>query len=818
MAAQPTDLPTVQGFNFHALTLLPLRDTLVYLPAADNAGLPASLQAGDFNETPSGQPSVTQSTVLVTIDSGRYGMPHLRLHFRRPLQAGPDFSLCFEPGVEVRTRSGAFRQLESLEFDKLGRPGGGGHMYDKDAPEIARMDKNIRRRVVRIIVTTRQCTVLDTMDSLRNWRQLVNPQSAEQQIVNAYQSREVVTARLYVLLRSEAHAVGFFQSCLEPLQACIKHRVMPLHQYTSPNPRLFGLNLPFRYQLRDGIYQQTRGGPDSHHMLMDTQTRTTRQPVARVHMVGHIREFQASSSFCNSLSQVSQAHGTHRIQIRQSAFNHLSSATSQVANVGGIQTPNSQYTYLGYVELSGTPQMGQMTAPPPGKHFEMLIRQGNNSVRVLGMVLSLPSGIFGRFSYQFVVHLLGLPDVIRQQVARQVVEYDLALTYIGDEWPANAQLASMRLFERTTTDHMRVMLQQAAIFPATRHGPQGEDIRGNVPVWDRAISDILALPGFQASPLSPAERGFLQTGVQRVDWKIQLLQVSTSTRSFMSVLALVLAAVATGRRVVIVAESLRDRVQCANRLSEWLAVLASKPNMSCQNTWRLATLACYTTVNSDEGDKRDGDARALRLTVAMKYMTDDLPHHDWLTGDAGSPRQTRSRTNQLERVPVNLGIGGAIQRLVQGAITSQQPLGELQTYFRHRREVLDDDILGRLTPNQLRERLQTRQNTVERALDTSDILVTDCATAMTTEVTRAFPQSFIVMTGTHDIHFVKAMSALMCYPNMNALMVCGAPPVGSDGMVGRLASYAPENEALLSFPRSFWEVLRLTGRRQAVAL
>jgi hypothetical protein len=126
-------------------------------------------------------------------------------------------------------------------------------------------------------------------------------------------------------------------------------------------------------------------------------------------------------------------------------------------------------------------------------------------------------------------------------------------------------------------------------------------------------------------------------------------------------------------------------------------------------------------------------------------------------------------------------------------------------YYEDRAAVIDNQGLS---IDQVHNVRGGPHNAVRNALKGADILITNAATAVSSDVRACFPKLVIMLINAQHATFAQATSVFMVYPKLEAGFVVG---VDGETLVDCTFASLGNKEASASFFRSFWIMQRNNG-------
>ena len=740
------------------------------------------------------------------IDAGRLGTPALELTIeRKGVGHAPtrDATIAYEPGVAES--GGTKYQLQSFVTAWLGKPGGGGHAYDYDPQAIKEASLDVKKRTLRVTITTNSHLALDP-NAVHALNVALPAGSNSRQLLARMTSwTEEFRAKIYCVV--PAASVDFLKArVLAPFESAFTLRLTPFHQYTSLQG--ISLNLPslptFRTHMYCNIDANGQYGPATLQ-VRDTRSYRITRPMAMMNCVGVVREDQAVESFCIDLGTCFQSARFVRPSIKGLAFATRAFGTN--SDRGVVPEPLDLRLCLVYMGRVRTKGVHQISSPPPFYMFELeCFRQtANESLastgeKAYGMVLDVGARVLQKNDASFVMALWISDANFKARLApyasRANVE-PVLLRYIQNQKVPQTRLNAVKEFDTLSSIPSVLALQGKVLYhpfplPSTsrdlRHGPTPPrnnpvELNRLTALYNNAVTDLRNLSCM--TNMSPAELQLLTQVPGQIQDYAEAIRISVASDRFRAVCALVIALSAVSNQddskyetiVCVVPPGDRSKI-CYELYRMCRAAVAHSG--ACSGIWRKKNLLAYTATDvelaalpagstSDSNNLSDiSNPLRERLDLTFKYLASDAPQHSFLLDEDGAYFNAPLNAPPKDHAPLDVSMGDAKQKY----FASMQNVAERNQYFADRKNVLDG---VNLTPDEVRQ-VQSRLRSIDRkVLQNTDFLITDYPTAMCEVVKSAFSRPILVLVGIERLTFAEAAGVLLAFKNYSAVFMLGDP-------------------------------------------
>jgi hypothetical protein len=778
----------------------------------------------------------------VDFNGGRLGTPGLEILIEHvPTNLGA--SVFFEPGVAEGSRY----HLHSFKTEWLGRPGGGGHMYDQDPRSVGAASLDIKKRTLKVRIHIYGQVSPDPSAIGALYRALPAG-SAERRFIASLTtpSDNGLAIWIYCVVPVEAMTVLEARS-LAYLRHAVANRVPPYYQYTHPQNviNLSMLPLPgFRRNMYCRISStgpQTRYGPATFE-LMDTRGRRAPRPVAQVNQVGLIRDWQRYQAFCTKIRGSLQS-----LKLVRTSWPVLGAATRAFGAITGrpaVPEPTDKTLLLGLINVVRTKERFPIKSPYPGA-IALLAWHGKRADGrlaptgevAMGMVLQVAQSDLNAVGAKVVFGLWTQSQSLKRHAVRGVanaVPEWVEVRFITNTKLPEAQLHALEAFSKQitvpaiTSLHANVLFSPSPI-PQTpkdlRHGPSASENDPNElnnceTRFANAVQDLRSLP--QMANLSQSELQFLTQVPAEISGFYRLVRASVARESFRAVLGLALTLTntrpqtASGKKsthqTILVIDNVEDRSKICYDIHRLLKGMVAKGRNGGE-LWKGKKILSWSAVDIEHHfTPPPRDQTALRndlenvihpfreqFELFCKFIYSDLPEHSIALDQTGTYIRAPFNDPPANHTPLGMSMGDA-----------------KQDYFvRHPQEAhqyyLDRANMINHAPGNIDaiHEMQRRCHIVDRnVLGEADILITDPATAMSEDAKAAFPTPIIMYMNGQAALFPEAAGVLMAYPKMEAAFVIG--DTTDNRHPPQVASGEGRNEAWKTYGRPIWTMMANT--------
>jgi hypothetical protein len=740
--------------------------------------------------------------IRIHLNAGRIGLPAAELRIQMPTLTGgntTELRMAFEPGVHAPSAPGANRyNLQQFSGKFQGRPGGAGSMYREDHPDLrGETDVAKKKRTLKMKITTHGFVPYpDTfaMDAILG------------------DARTPPTACDFIRMLRDATAANMIWYCMfdadvldrvrveivDPFQTIINQRRPPLSQY-DPTRQVLTLDMARYKDFGNKMYctadQNIPGGfTGPRHHLPDMQGRTAVDTVAKLHIIGHIREFHGqkdlNQAFCNTLQDIRVVKSKYEIHRR---------APGDPAAQSGDVTPNDCYVYVIYINVASAITQ-DYDAPPPGARFQ-IFWQTKVTESAYGIVLDVLPSTLREKNAAFVMALFKVPPQAKGRAATRSAyakPEKVRMVLIPNRMTAQAQLDALHRYANMSNKPVIVSLKLLSVYRRSISKLSTRDIRGNAATWNRALIETRAYP-LQNRALTPGADNMLTQLVQHVDRYIELLETPLQGPHINACLALTWQFLATGLSVIIVSDHPESRSDLAYQIWEMRRIAVQAPEFG--NLWFEKKLLAYTcSAISHDGDSPAAVQTRRALDLSSRYL-DDLPNHEWPCDESGNLGQSVSINRRQGSVPPTMSMGNAIHAVIGNLYTPQAR----RQYYLDRQQDIDNT---RPASTDVKPILEFRNALELQIIQKTDVLITDSATAVTENVRNSMKNAVLIYMDTQATPFSTVAATIASYPNAHQVFVCGNR---ADNRY-RLRWYARnDNEARAATAHGAWNVFVRAG-------
>jgi hypothetical protein len=778
----------------------------------------------------------------VNFNGGRLGNPGLEVYIEH-VPSRRSAKVIFEPGVS----HGPNFHLHSFSTEWLGRPGGGGHMYNKDPVSVRNLPLDVKKRTLKVRIQTFGHVSPDpsAIGALLN----VLPANSLARQLLARSTAWVNTsfeAWIYCVVPEDS-VTAFEARSLAPLRLAVANRLPPYHQLSHPQ-NVLNLSMPRLPGFRNGIYFSATstapaiqyGGPILP--LADTRGRRAPLPVAQVHANGVIREEQCYETFCNGIAATPQF--MKLIRASSPVLGSPTAAYGSTTPNPAVVLPNDQAPFFGCVDRLNFAGQYSILLPRAGEIFALSWwRQQADGTwaptgeNACGIVLRLSDADHTTAGTCLVLGLSMLSEPLKQRASRHIVDAVADVVRFG--WVPNAKVAhieldALRQFSTQAVVPMVASLQANVLFqplgarnvPQTRrdlrNGPSPPynntaELTHRVARYNSGVQDLCSLP--QMANMTQNETKLLNRVPGRIDGFFQMLHTSPVHVQFRALGGLALALTNAGNpngaarkgthQILVVVEDQSDCSRICYALND-LVQAAKTHGRNDGELWKRKKIVSYSTVELNHQFAPPRDTNAIQNTnlshplhplreqmeLAFEQTFSDLPEHSAILDQQGAYLNAHFANPPAGRTPYGMSMGDATM-----VYHFNNPVNRNQ-YYTDRAAVIDNQPLSFDEIHDVRGR---RHGAVRNALKDVDILVTNAATATSSDVKASFATPIIMLINAHHTTFAQANSVFMAYPKLEAAFVVGAD--GHTLLPGTFASLG-NNEASESYFRSFWTMLR----------
>jgi hypothetical protein len=774
----------------------------------------------------------------VNFNGGRLGTPGLEIYIEH-VPSLRSAEINFEPGVS----HGPNFHLHSFSAEWLGRPGGGGHMYDKDPVSVRNLPLSVKKRTLKARIQTFGHVSPDpsAIGALLNVLPANSP--ARQLLARSTAwSNTGFEAWIYCVVPVDS-VTTFEARSLAPLRHAVANRLPPYHQLSHPQ-NVLNLSMPRLPGFRNSIYfNVTSTAPIQYGgsilPLADTRGRRAPLPVAQVHANGVIREQQCYETFCNGLSATLQF-----MKLIRASFPVLSSPTRAYGGTTpnpAVVSPDDQAPPFGCVDRLNFAGQHSILLPRAGEIFALSwwrqqvdgawVPTGENAC---GIVLRLSAADHITAGTSLVLGLSMLSEPLKQRVSRRIVDAVADVVRFG--WVPNVRMAqieleALRQFSTQAVVPMVASLQVNVLFQPLgakgvpqmrrdlRSGPSPPynntaELAQRVARYNSGVQDLCNLP--QMANMTQNETDLLNRVPGRIDGFFQMLHTSPVHVRFRALGGLALALTNAGspngaatHQILVVVEDQSDCSRICNALNE-LVQAAKTHGRNDGELWKRKKIVSYSTVGlshqfappprdiSAIQDNLSHPLHPLReqMELAFELTFSDLPEHAAILDQQGTYFNAQFANPPAGRTPYGMSMGDATM-----VYHFNNPVNRNQ-YYADRAAIIDNRLLSFDEIHNVRGR---RHDAARNALKGVDILVTNAATATNSDIKASFATPIIMLINAHHTTFAQANAVFMAYPKLEAAFVVGVD--GETLLPGTFASLG-NNEASESYFRSFWTMLR----------
>lgn len=761
-------------------------------------------------------------------DGGRLGTPGLQLWVEH-IPSRLIGKVFFEPGV---SQGGNFH-LQEFSTKWLGRQGGGGHKYDHEPVSVRTADLEVKKRTLKVCMKSFGHVSPDpsAIDAILNALPAHLPEHRLLTWSTAW-SKSSFNACIYCVV-PEDKITSLDARSLAPLRRAIKDRPPPYHQFSYPR-NVLNLTMPPLPEFRNHIYFNISGStPHGHRYdnvvlpLVDTLGRREPLPVAQVNANGLIREYQDSRIYHHDFASNLQC-----VRVVRASFRTLSRATRAFGGTTGnpaVALPLEEGPYFACVDSLNLTSQHKLLLPRAGEVFHVCrYRQQNGqwlptTETAWGVVLRLSPSDLAKIGTKIVLGLSMLSESLKQRAAGCItiaVAETVGFRWLPNNKVAETELEALRQFGKMLGLPMLTSLRINVLFQplGARNVPQGrKDLRhgpnppGNNPTelahrqasYNVGVQDLLS----QLATTSRNERDLLNHVPSLFDGLFQLLHASMAQVQFRSVLAAPLALTNAGHRIIIVVEDQAGSSSICHYINHLLKSLMAR-GRDGGRFWTRKKIVSYTTLEVEHRfdslfhdlDDLSSPEHPMRMQVELGFelLHSDLPEHSFMLDQQGQYFTANYASPPPARTPLAHSMGDAI---MLHHLSNPTQRGQ---YYADRAAVIDNRALS---ADQIRGIRARRHEAVRKALQGVDILVTNAATAVSTDVKASFDSPVIMLMDAHQTTFAQAISVFMAYSRLEAGFVVGVD--GETQLPGGKFASKDHNEASESFFRSFWATLRL---------
>jgi hypothetical protein len=821
--------PMMLDFHFQNISIQATYRSLFLISPED----PNKLEIGDLTRD-------TQDVrYRVNFDGGRLGTPGLEVYIEHVL-SHRSAKISFEPGVS----NGPNFHLHSFSTEWLGKPGGGGHMYDRDPVSVRNLPLDIKKRTLKVRIQTFGHVSPDP-SAIGALLTVLPANSPARQLLARATAWANTGFEAWIYCVVPADSVATFEArSLAPLRLAVANRLPPYHQLSYPQ-NVLNLSMPRLPGFRNGIYFNVTstapviryGGPILP--LADTRGRRAPLPVAQVHANGVIREQQHYEAFCTDLAATPQLMKLIRasVPVLSSPTRAYGGATPNPA----VVTPNDQAPLFGCVDHLNTAGHHSILLPRTGEIFALSWwRQQVDGTwaptgeKACGMVLRLSAADHIAVGASLILGLSMLSEPLKQRASHRIVE--AVAEVVRFSWVANAsttqiELEALTQFSAQPSVPMAASLQVNVLFqplgarniPQTRrdlrNGPSPPynntaELSHRVSRYNSGVQDLCNLP--QMADMTQNEAELLNRVPGRIDGFFQMLHTSPERVPFRALSALALALTNAGNpagaathQILVVVEDQSDCSRICYAMNGLLQA-AKTHGRNDGELWKFKKIVSYLTVElshqfapppCDIDTIQDNLSHPLhplreQMELAFEQTFSDLPEHAAILDQHGAYYNAQFANPLTDRTPYGMSMGDMtmLYHLDNPANRNQ--------YYADRAAIIDNRHLSFDEIHNVRGR---RRNAVRNVLKGVDILVTNAATATSSDIKASFATPIIMLINAHHTTFAQANAVFMAYPKLEAVFVVGVD--GQTLLPGTFASLG-NNEASESYFRSFWTMLR----------
>ena len=827
--------PMLNDFHFHNIRTFTFRALILSTPE-NTAG---SLEIGGLLEHP------RDFRIQATFDGGRLGTPGLELRFEH-IPSGKFAQIVFEPGVNA----GSNFNLQSFSSEWLGRPGGGGHLYDKDPVSVGDTELPVKKRTVKVRVQAHGHISPDpsAVGALVN---ILPQNSPVRRFIRRLTAWNDVGTSFWLYCVIPDQSIGAFQArTLAPLNLAVRYRVPPYHQLSHPQ-NVLNLDMERLPGFRNHMYCNIiPTGPHVRYtaaqlVLADTRGRRAPRHVADVHAAGVIRELQDYDTFCTDI--MGNYQSMKLVKASHPVLDRATRAFGGNTSNPPVALPIHQSPCFGCIDRVMFGGQHRILLPRAGEIFAIswgIEQTGGQWIameKAYGVVLRLSTSDLAEAGTGLVLGLWTWDPSIHQRATTSLanaIAETVRFDWIPNHKIAQTELEALKLFHTRSVAPMVISLQVETLFQpmGARNVPQSrKDLRlgpnpprnnavelaNRTSYYNGAVQDLCSLP--QLANMTQTEINLLRQVPGRIDGLFQLLQTSPAQHHFRSVLALALLLSSAGgsrdttkkgtHQVILVVEDPGD----SSGICHDLYALLQSAKTSGRNDgelWNSKKMIAYSTLeieheftpqppneNAIRSQSIANPAHPLRewAELAFEYLLSDFPEHHFLMDQTGHHWNQSFANPPAGCTPLGMSMGDA------NMITYLHNAAGRDQYYADRAAVIDNSALSTEKVHDVRAK---RHAAVQRVLRDVDILVTNAATAASVDVKASFSNPIIILINAQHRTFAQALSVLMAFPKLEAGFVVGVDRVTpQNGMFASLG----HNEAQHSFFRSFWTMLRNNG-------
>lgn len=823
------DLPTSPNFDFHDIRVMGPYPTLILHGEPNQA---TSLELGSLTPV---QPH--QVSYMIRLNGGELGTPGIEITIAAPAIVGTpanpiaapaiSLTLAYEPGVPVGTRGNEpWFNLTRFQADWLGRPGGAGHSYDHDPDTVGNSSLNVKRRTLRVQMTTHGYVSSDSR-ALRELRQRFGAAGNPHGRLLAQLTSPTFVGKAYFTMPDEATRQAFTDHVLNHLRRAHQARIPPYHQYYRP-VNVVGLEMdPLpgfrRHMMCDRTFQAgiaTYSAP--HKLLPDTLGRRDIRLVTTIHGVGVCREEQAYDMYCKELEKASI-----RIRVVRTRDPVLSKATrDQQANTiyGPAAEPADQHVYVGLCRIENTNSQPPIRIPQSGTlAFLSWIRRDAQDVtatgeQAFGMVLHHHAR-HASTDVDFAMALYLREGPLKQQAPTNPAnakDDHILFGYIRNWQPVRTQLGGI--------ERLGVLAIMNPVLTNLRTLMIPQDI------WTTSFRDLSRGPNNQLNPAicATATAWFTTSSLlrnanmqdiavlnlsSRMDGYVQRIRTTTTGDSAKSVYALMCTLMLLGYRFAVAIDEPAARSEFVYGLRGFLnsvrtnPMFVNRPNLDAKRilSCSFVDVEVASAINAQSTNLSSTDhPRRRKLDLVFKYMLGGLAEEAVLY-DAGTYHTSPDNSPPLNCTPQAWSMADCIAGYFRRNPTLRSQ------YFADRARVLN---AGQIQAND-QLAIEGRLKAVHQAVFAEqDVVVCDYNTAMSRDIAKSFEDHILILGNTQRIPISKFAAVIVRHSSLKAAILLGCPGDQRFGPM-QLASHG-QNEAMTSFGRSAWDHLERGSGPQSI--
>ena len=780
--------------------------------------LPTSLEIGSLTPV---QPN--QVNYMIRLNGGELGTPGVEITITAPaasvMAPAITVTLAYEPGVRAGSRSEEDRyNLISLDALWLGRSGGAGHMYDHDPNVVGNSMLDVKKRTLRVQVTTHGFVSSDPT-ALRQLRQRFSAAGNRHGQLLAMLTSPDFTGKLYFRVPSMPSIQMFNDDVLSHLQRACHFRLTPYHQYNNPANvvHLDMDELPGfrRHMMCDRTIQgtvPTYSAP--HKVISDTIGRHDLRVVTMIHGVGICREEQAHDMYCVGLENASIIIKLVRTRVPVLSRPRRDTLANNI--YGRAAEPVDQHVYMGFCKIvSGSPP-APIRIPRPGSlGYVSWVRWNGQRWAVteeqaFGMVLA-PHARHTTMQADFVMALNIRDNVIKQRASQNPVAERVIFKYIRNRQAGQTQLTGIKRLGGSTimnpvlTNLRTLMIHQdvqSVSFRDLSAGPEEQHPPATCATAKAWFATSLLMPHCTLQEIDVLN---LATGINRYMHRIR---IPTGGKPARSVYALMGTLMLVGYRFVVAIDEPAARSEFVHYLHLFLRAVQADPMwLNRPNLQSKRIVSCsivdvdVTPVGDDRSTDLSSSAHPLRrkLGLVFKLMLGGLAEEAVLY-DTGAYHGSSANNPPPNCTPQAWSMADRVSDylLRTPALRAQ--------YYADRARVLDPGSISEADLTAIEERFKV----VHRAVFAEqDVVVCNYNTAMGEEIVKSFEKHIVICGNTHRIPFSKVAAVIVPHSSLKAAILLGHPADRRFGPM-QLASRG-RNEALTTFGRSAWDVLEICG-------